>query len=229
MCILSGFDWGGFEFLNTTNANITTIPIRTRILDGLFQAISIRSAGFNIISIAQLSIASQILCLAMMYISVYPVVITMRSSNVYEERSLGIYAADLAQRGQHDADAAPKKSYATRMYFVKRQLSAQLSHDLWWIVAAVFVISCIEGNSYISQPLNYSVFNIIFEVVSAYGPVGLSIGLPDQNYSFCGGWHRASKVVLCAVMLRGRHRGLPVRIDKATLLPGEEEAEDEEV
>jgi hypothetical protein len=30
----------------------------------------------------------------MMYISVYPVVITMRHSNVYEERSLGVYADD---------------------------------------------------------------------------------------------------------------------------------------
>lgn len=30
----------------------------------------------------------------MMYISVYPVVITMRHSNIYEERSLGVYAED---------------------------------------------------------------------------------------------------------------------------------------
>ena len=30
-----------------------------------------------------------------------------------------------------------------------------------------------------------------------------------------------SKLILCAVMLRGRHRGLPVAIDRAVLLPGE--------
>jgi Cation transport protein len=40
-------------------------------------------------------------------------------------------------------------------------------------------------------------------------------------YSFCGAWHTGSKLVLIAVMLRGRHRGLPVAIDKAVLLPDE--------
>jgi len=54
-----------------------------------------------------------------------------------------------------------------------------------------------------------------------YGTVGLSVGLPDQAYSFSGAWHTLSKLILCAVMLRGRHRGLPVAIDKAVLLPSE--------
>jgi Trk-type K+ transport system membrane component len=226
MGVLSGFDWGGFEFLNTSNPNLSAIPVRTRLLNGLFQAVSIRSAGFNIISIAQLSIGNQALCLVMMYISVYPVVITMRSSNVYEERSLGIYAEDMAKRtGDGEVHG---EGYLTRMYFLRQQLRAQLSHDLWWIVVAVFIITCIEGGNFLAQPLTYSVFNIIFEVVSAYGPVGLSMGLPDQNYSLSGGWHRMSKLVLCTVMLRGRHRGLPVKIDRAISLPGERLAEVEQ-
>lgn len=56
-------------------------------------------------------------------------------------------------------------------------------------------------------------------VHTGYGTVGISVGLPDQAYSFCGSWHTLSKLILCAVMLRGRHRGLPVAIDKAVLLP----------
>ena len=39
------------------------------------------------------------------------------------------------------------------------------------------------------------------------------------NYSFCGSWHAISKLILVAVMLRGRHRELPVSIDRAILLP----------
>jgi Trk-type K+ transport system membrane component len=58
-------------------------------------------------------------------------------------------------------------------------------------------------------------------VFTAYGTVGISVGLPDKAYSFCGDWHALSKLILCAVMLRGRHRGLPVAIDKAVLLPRE--------
>ena len=30
-----------------------------------------------------------------------------------------------------------------------------------------------------------------------------------------------SKLIICAVMLRGRHRGLPVALDRAVLLPSE--------
>lgn len=37
-----------------------------------------------------------------------------------------------------------------------------------------------------------------------------------------------SKLILCAVMIRGRHRGLPVAIDRAVLLPGEHLAAAEE-
>ena len=47
------------------------------------------------------------------------------------------------------------------------------------------------------------------------------MGLPNASYSFSGAWHGLSKLILCAVMLRGRHRGLPVAIDKAVMLPND--------
>lgn len=109
----------------------------------------------------------------------------------------------------------------SRSYFVRQQLRSQLSHDIWWICLAILVITIAESSNYERDPVAFSTFNIIFEVVSAYGCVGISVGLPDQNYSFSGGWHTISKLVLVAVMLRGRHRGLPVAIDKAVMLPDE--------
>ena len=166
-----------------------------------------------------------------MYISVYPVAITIRNSNVYEERSLGIYADDPSQvsreskrppiRGliRHWTNRSGKEP---REYFIRQQLRGQLAHDLWWIVLAVLFIAIIETGQYERDPVNYSVFNVIFEVISAYGCVGISVGLPGVAYSFCGGWHALSKLILCAVMIRGRHRGLPVAIDRAVLLPGED-------
>jgi len=177
----------------------------------------------------------------MMYISVYPVVITMRNSNVYEERSLGIYADDPAV----DSPPAPsdppslltglKRRFTKarlpgapqplnsepRGYFVRQQLRGQLAHDLWWIVLAVLFITITETAQFEADPVDYSVFNVVFEVISAYGCVGISVGLPGKDYSFSGGWHVLSKLILCAVMIRGRHRGLPVAIDRAVLLPGE--------
>lgn len=109
----------------------------------------------------------------------------------------------------------------TKSYFVRQQLLAQLAHDGWWIALAVFLIMVIEASQFEANPAVFSVFNVIFEVVSGYGCVGISIGLPNEEYSFCGAWHKLSKLVLCAVMIRGRHRGLPVAIDQAVLLPSE--------
>ena len=179
----------------------------------------------------------------MMYISVYPVVITMRNSNVYEERSLGIYADESGPNEDDTGDDAKRSKFMGGLrrrltghsaskesggHFVRQQLRGQLAHDLWWIVLAVLFITITETGQFERDPVDYSVFNIIFEVISGYGCVGISIGLPNVSYSFCGGWHAFSKLILCAVMIRGRHRGLPVAIDRAVLLPGEHLAAAEE-
>lgn len=113
------------------------------------------------------------------------------------------------------------RSAWTRQDFIRQQLRSQLGHDLWWIALAVFIITSIETGQFERDPVVFATFNVVFEVVSAYGCVGISTGVPWNTYSFSGAWHIASKLVLCAVMLRGRHRGLPVSIDRAILLPDE--------
>lgn len=249
LIVLNGTDWVAFELLNLGNTAISSIPPASRVLDGLFQALAVRSGGFYIVPISSLRIGVQVLYVLMMYISVYPVVITMRNSNVYEERSLGIYAddPDSQREGQKsDLELGPigrlkrtmtlktlKPTSETRSYFIRQQMHGQLAHDIYWLAIAVLLIVCIENSSFERDPITYSVFNVVFEVVSGYGCVGITTGLPDQAYSFSGGWHIVSKLILCAVMIRGRHRGLPVAIDRAVLLPGEHlgsvEEEDHEI
>ncbi|KAJ4357577.1 uncharacterized protein N0V89_002153 [Didymosphaeria variabile] len=238
---LNGIDWAAFEILNIGNTDITgDLSTGHEVLVGLFQALAVRSGGFYVVPIALLPIALQVLYVIMMYISVYPVVITMRNSNVYEERSLGIYtddpgyAASQARAGGILGKLRRKVTGEafehTKSYFVRQQLRAQLAHDLWSLVLAVFLIMIIEGSNFKAHPAEFSVFNVVFETVSAYGCVGISVGFPGSDYSFSGSLHVLSKLVLCAVMIRGRHRGLPVAIDKAVLLPGEgvDEAEEED-
>lgn len=202
----------------------------------------------------------------MMYISAYPVVVTMRHSNVYEERSLGIYGEDdapdsdpeqspLTHHGPspsrvspqgglsalhrafswtvtwHGVGARPPSSLRrpeSRISFISQQIHGQLAHDLWWLSLAILVIVTINTSNFMADPINFSVFNVIFEVVSAYGCVGISVGVPHDSYSFCGSWNPVSKLLLCVVMLRGRHRGLPVALDRAVRLPGEELEQEEE-
>ena len=227
-----------------------------------------------VIEIPTLYIGVQVIYVVMMYISVYPVVISMRHSNVYEERSLGIYdehpdsesteglpyatvsndsqpnPRDYLRRRNTAATNASRLSQTvrtaahfqgvgarrrpqpheenSRFSFIQHQIRGQLAHDLWWLVIAAIIIIIIETDHFLAHPVVFSVFNVFFEVVSAYGTVGLSVGLPNQTYSFSGGWHTASKVLLCFVMVRGRHRGLPVALDRAVRLPGENLALEEE-
>lgn len=91
------------------------------------------------------------------------------------------------------------------------------------LVAAVLVITTIETGHFLGDPVTWSVWNVLFEVVSAYGCVGVSTGVPFDSFSFSGGWNAPSKLVLCLVMLKGRHRGLPESVYRAVVLPGEEE------
>ncbi|KAK4181000.1 cation transport protein-domain-containing protein [Triangularia setosa] len=268
LVLLNSIDWVAFEVLNIGNPSIERIPPGSRVLDGLFQAIAVRSGGFYVVPIPSVYIGLQVLYVIMMYISVYPVVITMRHSNVYEERSLGIYVEDNApdldpeqrppadhEHGQPPARATPQGGMSalhralsrtvtwhgvgarppsslqrpeSRISFISQQIRGQLAHDLWWLSLAILVIVTINTSNFMADPVNFSVFNVIFEVVSAYGCVGISVGVAYDSYSFCGGWHPASKLVLCAVMLRGRHRGLPVALDRAVRLPGEELEQEEE-
>lgn len=254
--------------------------------------------------ISQVYIGLQVLYVIMMYISVYPVVITIRHSNVYEERSLGIYSGDnlsgsdsdpelnapLRSEDDNNFESQPPASNGvlsmasplirrlsrsgaaadigqafqrtftmngvgvpplkhsnkkagsfpalgrldgsgnpnSRISFISQQIHGQLAHDIWWLVVAVLVIATIETAHFLGDPVSFSIFNIIFEVVSAYGTVGISIGIPTDAYSFSGAWYTGSKLALCLVMLRGRHRGLPVALDHAVRLPGEHLHRDEE-
>jgi hypothetical protein len=67
----------------------------------------------------------------------------------------------------------------------------------------------------------FTMFSVLFEIVSAYGTVGLSLGYPGTNASLSGQFKVISKLVIIAMMLRGRHRGLPYALDRAILLPSE--------
>ena len=212
------------------NKSVNAIPVKFRVIDGLFQAFAIRSGGFYVFTISSLAPGLLVLYVLMMYISVYPVTMTIRNTNTYEERSLGVYAEDLEQDDEQNTKKDHKGGFfsmfshraspsGSRGYFIRRQLHGQLAHDTWWLALAIILITIVETGQIDRNPIDFSIFNIIFEVVSAYGCVGVSVGIPWAAYSFCGTWHKLSKLILCAVMIRGRHRGLPVAIAKAVLLP----------
>ena len=146
----------------------------------------------------------------MMYISAYPVTILMRHTNVYEEKSLGKYEDEEEEPDTASVESNVRPGMLSRMRtgaasvmkssqkqhqntFLREQLRSQLGHDVWFLAVAVFLIMIIEGGQFEKDPVNFSVFNVLFEVVSGYATVGLSLGFPGVAYSFCGRWHVLSK------------------------------------
>ena len=186
-------------------------PPGFRVLNGLFQAASTRTAGFATVNLADLHPGIQVSYLVMMYISVFPIAISVRRTNVYEEKSLGIYGSS----SEEDQDEKEPS-------YVGAHLRRQLSFDLWYIFMGLFIIAIAEGKHL--QNTNeyaFTVFSCLFEIVSAYGTVGLSLGYPNINASFSAEFSVVSKLVIIAMQIRGRHRGLPYELDRAILLPSE--------
>ncbi|KAI2465755.1 TrkH-domain-containing protein [Annulohypoxylon bovei var. microspora] len=319
-------DWVLILILSIGNPVMETIPIGQRVFDALFQGFSIPSGGYAIVPPSAVYFDIQVLWLVVYLVPAYPHIITIRNSNVYEERSLGIYEGDHAAEEQlHSASIslvdeadfqdqtelpppttnnknwdsisrAPSARSIKKLYVVGRrgtafvgrqiqqrmsafqgvgvataapaptsappkplrrasaidfsrvsvhslhshlpttgppslvsqQMRGQLSHDVWWIALMLFLITLIETEHTLTNPLTYNVWTILFEIVAGYTTIGISLGLPDQSYSLSGGMFTGSKVVMILVMLRGRHRGLPVALDRAVRLPGNKLAQDEE-
>ncbi|KAI0302328.1 cation transport protein-domain-containing protein [Multifurca ochricompacta] len=210
-------DWFFFLILDLGNQAIVSIPVGVRVIDGMLQAAAVRAAGFAVVSLSALAPAVKVLYVIMMYISVCSV----RSTNVYEERSLGVYEDDASI--DEEAISLSGNRMSVWGNYLTLHARKQLAFDMWWLGLALFLVCIIERDQ-LENTANatwFNIFNIVFELVSAYGGVGLSLGVPYATYSFSGAFRPLSKLIVCLVMLRGRHRGLPVAIDRAVLLPFE--------
>ncbi|SNX84022.1 related to potassium transporter TRK-1 [Melanopsichium pennsylvanicum] len=226
LVIFNVTDWLAFLILDIGNPVIEQIKLNVRIFDGLFQSIAVRAAGFTVVSLLALAPAVQFLYVIMMYLSAFPLALSVRSTNVYEEKSLGVYVDEQPT----EPGVVPQESNDAKVWgsFLASHARRQLAFDIWWLGFALWLICIIERNDIQDASSNgwFTIFSCLFELTSAYGTVGLSLGTPYDNFSLSGRFHTLSKLVVCAVMIRGRHRGLPVAIDRAILLPSELEAED---
>jgi len=77
-----------------------------------------------------------------------------------------------------------------------------------WLFFFIFLICAIEYRQMAPVDPNITVFKIIFEIISAFGAVGLTLGYPNVASSFATVLSPVSKAILIITMLMGRHRGL---------------------
>lgn len=184
-----------FCCLNWYSAVFTGLTSSQKITNALFMAVNARQAGENSIDCSLVAPAALLLFMAMMYIPASTTVFSVQDDDA---------------RGDTEHKDGPKK----RSLSLNNMLFSPLACN-----AAMIMIVCItERRLLFTDPLNFSTFNMIFEVISAYGNVGLSIGYScsrllhpekesichEKPYSFSGWWSDQGKVVLVLVMLYGR-------------------------
>ncbi|KAI8335628.1 cation transport protein-domain-containing protein [Choanephora cucurbitarum] len=211
--VLADMDWGA------------------RFLDALFQSVATRNAGFSVVSLAEINPAAQLVYIVAMYISVYPVAISMRNSNIYQERALGIFRGEEEEEmkfSEEELSEAPfikLKRHATMTsiaqntkkllkgpdFFVITQIQRQLTSDICWVITGIFCILALEAKA-IMEPSPVTISTVIYECVSAFGNVGASTGFPDTATSQSAQYRVLS---------------LPASIDRSILLPSDELAQKE--
>ncbi|KAL4985990.1 cation transport protein-domain-containing protein [Aspergillus falconensis] len=212
LVLLNGIDLIFFIILDLNDPTVTRLSTRVKIVAGLFQASCTRTAGFSAVSLSESHPAVQVSYMIMMYISVFPIAISMRRTNVYEEKSLGVY--DIAEDINDENKTAPS--------YIGTHLRKQLSFDLWYVFLGLFIITIVEGDRLEdTSEYAFQIWAVLLEVVSAYGTVGLSLGYPGVNASFVSQFKVISVLMIIAMQIRGRHRGLPYSLDRAILLPSE--------
>ncbi|KAK0209988.1 potassium transporter [Desarmillaria ectypa] len=228
LLLMSFVEWVAFEVLNAGLEFYDTMPTADKIISGLFQGLATRATGFSIVPLASVAPALQFLYMVMMYIAVYPVAMSIRSTNTYEEGSLGIFEAppldeeEFEDKDKELGDPKDKEPRQRVARYLGWHLRRQMYEDIWWMVWGVLLVTIIErGNIMDNDKKWFDLFRVIFELVAAFSGIGLSLGFPSDNMSFVGAMRPLSKLVIIVVMVRGRHRGLPVAIDRAVKLPHE--------
>ena len=82
--------WACWIILQIDFEPVWSMPPGPRIFSGLYQALGVRTGGFFIVQLSNIAPALQVLYVGAMYTSAIPIIISLRSTNVYEEKPLAV-------------------------------------------------------------------------------------------------------------------------------------------
>ncbi|CAB4292602.1 unnamed protein product [Prunus armeniaca] len=174
-----------------------------KFVASIFQTMNSRHAGESVIDLSVISPAILVLFVVMMYLPPYTTFLPTTSDC---------------------EDSAPAKGIPNpRKTLVESLIFSQLSY-----LAMFIILVCItEREKMKEDPLNFSVLNVIIEVISAYGNVGFSTGYSckrrlkhegdckDAWSGFSGRWSTQGKFILITVMFFGRLKNFSSKHGKA--------------
>ncbi|KAF3619919.1 putative LRR receptor-like serine/threonine-protein kinase-like [Capsicum annuum] len=175
-----------------------------KLVGSLFEVVNTRHTGQSVFDISTFTPAIIVLFALMMYLSSYT---TFLPVDNHEER---LKTKEKINR---------KKRRSLVKYISFSQPSC--------LVIFTILICVVEKDKTKNDPLNFNVLNIAFEVISAYGTVGMSMGYScarqmkpdghckDTTYGFAGKWSNTGKFLLIIVMFFGRMKKYNQRGGKA--------------
>ncbi|KAM9990113.1 hypothetical protein ACTFIY_006158 [Dictyostelium cf. discoideum] len=175
-CIFNVSQIALMALLDVNDKAFTNMNYGTILLNYYFSSISTRTCGFNSVDLNLLSESVLLLFVGLMFVSSYPFIISLRRSAV-------------------------NNKYSNQSREVMKEV---LIRDIFVPYICILFIAIFENQLLESGVI--TVFQILFEAISAFGNVGLSISITLSTYS---------KLVFIALMLAGKHRQLPESVDES--------------
>jgi len=169
-----------------------------------FVSVSSRTSGFSIVDFFALPSSFVLLVIGSMYIAAYPVAMLRKQTKVVRQNEDNLMSS-----------VRPKKSGNLSKYWRTVFLS-----QTTWLYIFIIVISFFEISK--DKP-EMTLLTIVFEIVSAYGTVGYSFGVPGRNIALAGNMHPISKICVMITMMMGRNRGLPTHVYPKDIREGVEQ------
>ncbi|KAK4432713.1 putative cation transporter HKT6 [Sesamum alatum] len=181
-----------FCSLEWNSAALSGLNTYQKVVGILFQCVNARHTGETIVDLSTIAPAILVFFVVMMYLPPYTSFLPIKRD----------------EQSQLESEGKKKQ----RETFAENLIFSQLSY----LVIFIVLICITERKSLKEDPINFSVLNIIVEVISAYGNVGFTTGYscerqlrPDPNcvnkwYGFSGKWSDEGKVILIIVMFFGR-------------------------
>lgn len=158
------------------------LSIGGKFLSGFFHSVTPRTAGFNTLPMDQLDMGTKVMTMLFMFIGAG----TAGTAGGVKVTTVGVVILMVIStlRGRKDAEGFKR---VLPRDLVNKSL-AILFIALTWVILATFILSITE---------NADFMEIMFEVVSAFGTVGLSLGIT-------GSLSTIGKLVITITMFLGR-------------------------
>ncbi|KAK9070741.1 hypothetical protein SSX86_011143 [Deinandra increscens subsp. villosa] len=187
-----------FSWMEWSSGSLSGLSVYQKLVGILFQTVNSRHSGESVVDFSTISGALLVMFVLMMYLPPYTTF------------------SPIAQAG---CEEGKKKT--------RKMMENLIFPQQAYLVIFIIIVCITERKQMVDDPLNFNVLNIVFEVISAYGNVGLSTGYScdrrlkrdggceNKWYGFSGKWSDEGKLVLIVVMIFGRLKNFYMNGGKA--------------